>query len=32
LLNMVIGVIVDVMTGGTGIDDLLQKEEEDSAN
>jgi voltage-gated sodium channel len=31
LLNMVIGVIVDVMTGGTGIDDLLQKEE-DSAN
>lgn len=32
LLNMVIGVIVDVMTGGTGIDDLLQKESEDSAN
>ena len=32
LLNMVIGVIVDVMTGGTGIDDLLQKKEEDSAN
>ena len=23
LLNMVIGVIVDVMTGGTGIDDLV---------
>jgi len=32
LLNMVIGVIVDVMTGGTGIDDLLQKEKEDSTN
>jgi hypothetical protein len=29
---MVIGVIVDVMTGGTGIDDLLQNKEEDSAN
>ncbi len=32
LLNMVIGVIVDVMTGGTGIDDLLKKDREDSAN
>ena len=32
LLNMVIGVIVDVMTGGTGIDDLLQKDSEDPAN
>ena len=32
LLNMVIGVIEEVMTGGTGIDDLLQKKEEDSAN
>ena len=32
LLNMVIGVIVDVMTGGTGIDDLLRKGSKDSAN
>ena len=27
LLNMVIGVIVDVMTGGSGIDDLIKAEE-----
>ena len=32
LLNMVIGVIVDVMTGGTGIDDLLQNENKNSTN
>ena len=32
LLNMVIGVIVDVMTGGTGIDDLVKKDKKDSAN
>ena len=30
LLNMVIGVIVDVMTGGTGIDDLINSEKEGS--
>ena len=28
LLNMVIGVIVDVMTGGSGIDDLIKAEED----
>ena len=27
LLNMVIGVIVDVMTGGSGIDELIKAEE-----
>jgi voltage-gated sodium channel len=27
LLNMVIGVIVDVMTGGSGIDNLVNKNE-----
>jgi len=32
LLNMVIGVIVDVMTGGAGIDNLLKKSKDDSAN
>ena len=31
LLNMVIGVIVDVMTGGAGIDDLLNKDESESS-
>ena len=30
LLNMVIGVIVDVMTGGKGIDDLVNPDIEDS--
>ena len=28
LLNMVIGVIVDVMTGGSGIDELINQEED----
>jgi voltage-gated sodium channel len=32
LLNMVIGVIVDVMTGGTGIDDLVNPENKDSTD
>jgi len=32
LLNMVIGVIVDVMTGGTGIDDVLQQDKDDPSN
>ena len=32
LLNMVIGVIVDVMTGGTGIDDLVNPETKDSTD
>ena len=32
LLNMVIGVIVDVMTGGSGIDNLLSKDDSESAN
>jgi len=30
LLNMVIGVIVDVMTGGTGIDELVNPDKDDS--
>jgi hypothetical protein len=30
LLNMVIGVIVDVMIGGDGIDDLFEDEENTS--
>ncbi len=29
---MVIGVIVDVMTGGTGIDDALQQDKDDPSN
>ena len=29
LLNMVIGVIVDVMTGGTGIDDLVNPDKKE---
>jgi hypothetical protein len=29
---MVIGVIVDVMTGGTGIDDLVNPEKKDSTD
>ena len=32
LLNMVIGVIVDVMTGGTGIDDVLQQDKDGPSN
>jgi voltage-gated sodium channel len=32
LLNMVIGVIVDVMTGGTGIDDVLHQDKDDPSN
>tara|TARA_Y100000768_G_scaffold75998_1_gene53750 strand:+ start:9226 stop:9963 length:738 start_codon:yes stop_codon:yes gene_type:complete len=32
LLNMVIGVIVDVMTGGAGIDNLLKKSKDNSTN
>jgi voltage-gated sodium channel len=31
LLNMVIGVIVDVMTGGAGIDNLLKGSTNDSS-
>ena len=31
LLNMVIGVIVDVMTGGAGIDNLLKESTNDSS-
>ena len=32
LLNMVIGVIVDVMTGGTGIDELVNPDKDDSTD
>jgi hypothetical protein len=32
LLNMVIGVIVDVMMGGTGIDELVDPDKKESTD